>query len=117
MRATLKAIIEEYGLKSRLAAPLAGRFVRAKLKAEDARMRAGFAHEPPTFYEKNQAAHAAGIVELRAASTASARPRAEGPALPAAARGASCAEACASGCRSDNVTRGLCEPPMLLRTA
>lgn len=87
MQATLDEIVREYGLKSRLAAPLAGRVVLAKLRAEEARMRAGTTWEPPTFYEKNSAAHAAGVVELRDA--AAVPPRRVEVALPAAARVAS----------------------------
>ena len=63
---------------------LAGRVVLAKLRAEEARMRAGVSWEPPTFYEKNAAAHAAGVVELRDAAPNPAR-RVE-VTLPAAAR-------------------------------
>lgn len=37
---------------ARLVAPLAGRYVLQKLRAEDARLRAGWTYEPPTFYER-----------------------------------------------------------------
>jgi len=50
---TLKGIYEELGLKARLIAPLAGRFVYAKLKREERRLRRGWTYEPPTFYEHN----------------------------------------------------------------
>ena len=88
MQATLDLIVAEYGLKARLAAPLVGRFVLAKLRAEEGRMKGSVSFEPPTFYEKNAAAHAAGIVELRTTMNAAPRPHAEG-GLPAAARVAS----------------------------
>ena len=87
MKATLDLIVAEYGLKARLAAPLVGRFVLAKLRAEEARMKTGVSFEPPTFYEKNAAAHAASVVELRSTAT-TVRPVADSH-LPAAARVAS----------------------------
>ena len=86
MTQILDELVREYGMKTRVLAPLIGRYVLAKLRAEEVRMREGPAWEPPTFYEKNAAAHAAGIVELRATSTASARPRATEVGVPAAAR-------------------------------
>jgi len=49
--ATLKAIYHEFGLKSRLAAPLVGRYIRFMLEREDRRLRQGWTYEPPTFYE------------------------------------------------------------------
>lgn len=55
----LGEITREVGLRARLAAPLAGRFVWAKLRREQARLSDGRAYEPPTFYEAN-AAMAAG---------------------------------------------------------
>jgi radical SAM superfamily enzyme YgiQ (UPF0313 family) len=52
----LREIHREFGLKSRLAAPIAGRFIRFMLRREDRRLRRGWTYEPPTFYEKNPAA-------------------------------------------------------------
>lgn len=43
----------EFGLKSRLAAPLVGRFILSKLRKEDGRLKKGWTYEPPTFYEMN----------------------------------------------------------------
>ncbi len=40
------------GLTARLAGPLIGRYILRRLRAEDARLRAGWTYEPPTFYEK-----------------------------------------------------------------
>jgi len=40
------------GLKATLAAPLVGRYILRKLRAEDARLRRGWTYEPPTFYEQ-----------------------------------------------------------------
>ncbi len=44
------------GLKSRLLAPLVGRYLLSKLRQEDARLKTGWTYEPPTFYELNQLA-------------------------------------------------------------
>jgi radical SAM superfamily enzyme YgiQ (UPF0313 family) len=51
----LKDIYREYGLKSRLAAPLVGRYVRFMIGREDRRIRRGWTYEPPTFCETKQA--------------------------------------------------------------
>jgi hypothetical protein len=47
----LKEIHREFGMKSRLIAPLVGRYLRIKLSLEDRRLRRGWTYEPPTFYE------------------------------------------------------------------
>jgi len=49
----LDEIKQEVGLKARLVAPLAGRFVWSKLRQEAAHLKAGWTYEPPTFYEAN----------------------------------------------------------------
>jgi len=41
-----------YGLRSRLLAPLIGRYIYRCLKKEDARLKAGWRYEPQTFYER-----------------------------------------------------------------
>lgn len=51
----LRAIQREFGLTSRLLAPLVGRIILHKLKREEARLASGWTYEPPTFYEKNYA--------------------------------------------------------------
>ena len=51
---TLTDIHHEFGLKSRLVAPLLGRYLRFTLGREDRRLRRGWTYEPPTFYETNQ---------------------------------------------------------------
>jgi hypothetical protein len=53
---TLKELYAECGLKARLVAPLAGRYVHRKLKREERRLKAGWTYEPPTIYEHNAAA-------------------------------------------------------------
>ena len=47
----LKDIHREFGIKSRLIAPLVGRYLRIKISREDKRLRKGWTYEPPTFYE------------------------------------------------------------------
>ncbi len=50
--AALGEIYVQFGLKSRLLAPLAGRFVYRKLRHEERRLRKGWTYEPPTFYDR-----------------------------------------------------------------
>lgn len=47
----LKEIQREFGLKSRVAAPLAGTFLRMMIAREDRRLRKGWTYEPPTVCE------------------------------------------------------------------
>jgi len=54
LTALLEDIKREVGLKARLVAPLAGRFVWLKLRQEDQRLKTGWTYEPPTFYETNE---------------------------------------------------------------
>jgi hypothetical protein len=55
MARTLQDVYREFGLKSRLAALLIGRYVRFMLAREDRRLRRGWTYEPPTFCEAKQA--------------------------------------------------------------
>jgi len=71
--AMLRELHEACGLKSRIAAPLVGRFILRKLRAEDRRLAAGWTYEPPTFYEKTNQ------------PDAPAAPRPAAPTAPAAA--------------------------------
>jgi radical SAM superfamily enzyme YgiQ (UPF0313 family) len=57
--ATLRELYEECGLKARLVAPLAGRYVYRKLAREERRLSEGWTYEPPTICEHNAAAGAA----------------------------------------------------------
>ena len=50
----LEEIKREVGLKAKLAAPLAGRFVFSRLCREARRLQSGWTYEPPTFYEMNE---------------------------------------------------------------
>ena len=56
---TLGDLYEEFGLRARLIAPVAGRYVYAMLKREERRLSKGWTYEVPTFYEHNAAALAA----------------------------------------------------------
>ena len=60
----LKDIHREFGVRSRLIAPLVGRYLRIKLSREDRRLRKGWTYEPPTFYETNEL-HAAPVRSRR----------------------------------------------------
>ncbi len=55
----LNDLHREFGLKSRLAAPIIGRFLYSRIKREDRRLRSGWTYEPPTFRETNKIAAAA----------------------------------------------------------
>jgi len=52
----LNDLIKTFGLRTRLLAPLIGRFGLAKLKKEEKRLAAGWTYEPPTCFEENNAA-------------------------------------------------------------
>ena len=56
LKALLKRLIREFGWTTRLAAPLAGRYIYRKLKKEEERLARGWTYEPTSFYEKNAAA-------------------------------------------------------------
>ncbi len=71
----LKDLYKAFGLKARLAGPLAGRFLRFTMQREERRLANGRTFEPPTYYEKNPAALAmtsstVGTLKPTAASTA-----------------------------------------------
>lgn len=52
----LRDIYREFGWKTRIIAPVLGRFVHSAMKKEQRRLDAGFAYEPHAFYEKNSRA-------------------------------------------------------------
>lgn len=56
IKEVLREIHQEFGLKSRLVAPIVGRFIRLMIRREDRRLRRGWTYEPPTYYERNLAA-------------------------------------------------------------
>ena len=45
----------EFGWKSRVAAPIVGRYLYYTLRREEQRLENGWTYEPPTCYETNQA--------------------------------------------------------------
>jgi len=53
MNSLLQEIYETFGWKTRIIAPLAGRYVYAVLKKEERRLADGWTYEPDCFYEKN----------------------------------------------------------------
>ena len=74
MGALLGDLYKVFGLKSRLAAPVAGRFLQVMVRREERRLASGWTYEPKTFYEKNPAAmtadsQVAGAVKPEAAIT------------------------------------------------
>jgi hypothetical protein len=50
----LRELYELYGWRTRLAAPLVGRYLHRRLRRQDALLRSGWTYEPPTFYETNR---------------------------------------------------------------
>jgi len=52
----LEDLHQEFGLKSRLVASIAGRYIRFMMKREEARLSKGWTYEPPTFCEFRHAA-------------------------------------------------------------
>jgi len=59
MKALLSDIYREFGLKTRLIAPLIGIFACLRLLQEETRLAKNWRYEPKTFYEKNSKAEAA----------------------------------------------------------
>jgi radical SAM superfamily enzyme YgiQ (UPF0313 family) len=53
IRSILQDIYREFGLKTRIVAPLLGRYIHAATKREQKRIEAGWTYEPTVFYEKN----------------------------------------------------------------
>jgi len=49
----LRELYREFGLRARVAGPLAGRYVRFRLRREARRLRRGWTYEPPTFCESS----------------------------------------------------------------
>ncbi len=57
----LKEIYREFGLRSRLAGPVVGRYISWKLRRELRRLKRGWTYEPPTFYEVSPG----GLLQLK----------------------------------------------------
>jgi hypothetical protein len=58
MDAILRDIYQEFGLISRILAPLIGRLAFFTIQRESKRLKEGWTYEPPTIYEKNDRARA-----------------------------------------------------------
>ncbi len=56
MSALLKRVYREAGIKSRIFGAIGGRYLLWKIRREEKRLAAGWTYEPPTFYDKNEAA-------------------------------------------------------------
>ena len=55
----LEKLTKEFGLLTRIAAPVLGSFLLHAIKKEDARLKKGWTYEPPCFFELNTAAQKA----------------------------------------------------------
>lgn len=87
MKTLLSRLYKEFGLTTRVIAPLTGRFLHFMLKKEEKRLAAGWTYEPTSFYEKNEAALA--LEQPHAAASRSAAPSvgwATGELAPVSAR-------------------------------
>ncbi len=58
----LSELHEEFGLRSRISAPLVGRYLYRQLKRQEQMLDDGWTYEPPTFYETN---HQQGPADAR----------------------------------------------------
>jgi radical SAM superfamily enzyme YgiQ (UPF0313 family) len=56
MESLLKGLYNTFGLLTRIAAPVIGRYVYHTIKREERRLARGWTYEPDSFYEKNAAA-------------------------------------------------------------
>ncbi len=63
----LKELHAEFGWRSRLAAPIAGRYLYSKLKKQQQMLDDGWTYEPPTFYESNFPQGPAGSQHIKIA--------------------------------------------------
>ena len=61
----LDELYRVFGWRSRLAAPIAGRYLYRKLMAQQEMLGEGWTYEPPTFYETNFPDGPAGSIELK----------------------------------------------------
>jgi hypothetical protein len=65
MDALLKDLYNAFGLRARLCAPVAGRFLTITMRREERRLANGWTYEPKTHYEKNPAAVAMGSTNVQ----------------------------------------------------
>ncbi|UCD32638.1 MAG: cobalamin-dependent protein [Desulfobacterales bacterium] len=79
MNSLLYDLYKAFGWKTKLAAPLLGRYAFIKIKQEEKRLANGWVYEPHSFYEKNAAA-----IALKATNSIQVKP------LPATLKGTPC---------------------------
>lgn len=82
----LRDLYKTFGWKTRIIAPLVGRYAVAALKREEKRLAVGWTYEPPVFYEKNDAARALENREPAGREVSEPRPATYAPALSASGR-------------------------------
>ncbi len=92
----LEELHGEFGFRSRLAAPIAGRYLYRKLRRQNDMLQDGWTYEPPTFYETNHAGGPQGAkrvegVLVHSRSAATVTPRDSGEATPGGPSAASAA--------------------------
>jgi hypothetical protein len=63
MDAILKDLHREFGLKARFYSAVGGWYVYWKMRREERRLARGWTYEPPTFYERNEAAQQLALVD------------------------------------------------------
>jgi radical SAM superfamily enzyme YgiQ (UPF0313 family) len=68
MGAILRELYREFGLKSRFYATFGGRYLSWKIRREQQRLASGWTYEPPTFYERNEAAQRSASPDSPAAA-------------------------------------------------
>jgi len=75
----LRELHHEFGWRSRLAAPIAGRYLYSKLKKQQQMLEEGWTYEPPTFYETNFSAGPTGSEYIKTALACGGAPLASVP--------------------------------------
>lgn len=85
---TLADLYAACGWRSRLLAPLAGRYLYYSLRREETRLKSGWTYEPPTFYEVNAAAEATGAERITAITPPKVRRREDSTGRSGAVAGA-----------------------------
>ncbi len=73
----LTELYQHFGLKSRLAAPIVGRYLLHMLRREERRLAQGWTYEPPTFFETNQAQGAQSAIRVEGVAATLAASRSE----------------------------------------
>ena len=82
----LTELHHEFGFRSRLVTPIAGRYLHHMLRREQHRLARGWTCEPPTFYETNQADGPRGATRVEGVATTAARRPARAARAPQSVR-------------------------------